>query len=33
VEKRPDPTVKNREPVDFVVVGRSPKAADADEVF
>jgi hypothetical protein len=33
VEKRPDPTVKNREPVDFVVVGRSPTAADADEVF
>jgi hypothetical protein len=33
VEKRPDPTVKNREPVGFVVVGRSPTAADADEVF
>jgi len=33
IEKRPDPTVKNREPVDFVVVGRPPTAADAEEVF
>ena len=33
VEKRPDPNVKNREPVEFVVVSRSPTPADAVEVF
>jgi hypothetical protein len=33
VEKRPDPNVKNRESVEFVVVGRPPTPADAVEVF
>jgi hypothetical protein len=30
IEKRPDPTVKNHIPVEFVIVGRPPTPVDAD---